>query len=1063
LINCCWFGFKWGLVLLALGATVAVPYLYHRVDEEIRSRIESKLATHFPNMTVRVRFAQLVEGEGIEVRGISIVENGAVGPQAELAYFDEMFLSCQTSLQELIQGEPEVTRIKLRRPVLRATRRPDESWSIVKLFPFPRFGNGHPETTIENGTIEIFDPLKNPSSTLTLRDIHLTVRPTDMQSGDVEPVLFEGYMAADQFQRVELKGRADRRTSRWQLTGKALGLEISPELRSGLPREIAEKLAALGSLRCEGRLDFQVSHDVERTQKLRFDITANVNRGRIDDPRLPFSLSDLRARVRLDNAGYTVEDLQARNGQASIRVSGQRRGYSVTSPAELEVTGDRIALDQSLVRVLPESIRNEWYKFLPEGEVDAHLKLVFDGARWTPEADIRCLNVSFTCHRFPYRLERATGTIAHKDRHCTVHLTAYSGGQPIRINADVIDPGPQFTGSIQAEGDNIPFDEKLFSALQDSSRSVVRALNPRGTFNFFARQWRDDSQRKEVHSHLVLGLNRCTVNYERFPYPLGNIRGAIEMIDGAWTFRGLEANNDTGQVTCQGRLTPEGTKRQLQLTFVGENVPLEEELRDALPPNMGRLWNSLKPRGAVDLNIDLVYDCTSKHTNIKLRARPRSETSSLEPIYFPYRLEKFRGTIHYQDGHTELENVEAVHGRTLVSTGGTCDIAPDGGFHLRLKNLAVDRLKADHELIAALPEALKRVVGELKPSGAINVRGNVDFSKSGDPNALLESSWDVIFDAQQAALDAGIRLENLYGGVKLAGSFDGKQFYSRGELALDAATYKNFQFTEISGPLWIDNGHVLLGAGADTRGGSHTPRRVAAKIFGGTVRADCQVNLGATQQYTLRAALTDANLAQFAKENVAGRQRLDGKVLANVELQGTGRSTQTLRGSGSIRMTDADIYELPVMVALLKIINMRQPDTTAFTNSDIDFRIQGEHLLLDRINFSGDAISLLGLGQVNFDRQINLTFHSIVGRPEYQVPILRNVLGEASQQIMQIRVEGTIDNPTTRSEAFPRVSQAIQKLQSELKMNPEPPPAPPPPPPPAAQTGGLLRSLNPRK
>ncbi len=208
---------------------------------------------------------------------------------------------------------------------------------------------------------------------------------------------------------------------------------------------------------------------------------------------------------------------------------------------------------------------------------------------------------------------------------------------------------------------------------------------------------------------------------------------------------------------------------------------------------------------------------------------------------------------------------------------------------------------------------------------------------------------------------------------------------------------------------------------------------MSAKIFGGTVLADSQVNLGATTQYTLRASLADADLGQFAKENVTGRQRLDGKVMANVELQGTGRSTRTLRGGGSIRLHDADIYELPVMVALLKILNMREPDTTAFTRSDIDFRIQGEHILLDRINFSGDAISLLGLGQMNFDHQINLTFHSIVGRTEHQVPILRNVLGEASQQIMQIRVEGTIDNPTTRSEAFPRVSQAIQKLQADLQ------------------------------
>ncbi len=314
-------------MLSALAAAAAVPYMYHRVDEEIRARIEARLADHFPGMSVRVRFAQLIEGEGIEVRGISIVERGAAGPQAELAYFDELLLGCKTTLQELIQGELEVTQIKLRRPVLRATRRPDGTWSIAKLFPFPRFGNGNPVSTVENGTIEIFDPLKDPSSTLTLRDIHLTVRPTEATDpADVEPVLVEGYMSADQFQRVELKGRADRKSSRCSFSGTAVGLEVSPELRSGLPSEMAVKLKELGALRCESQLDFRVSHDPAGSPTVRFDVTAEVTRGRIDDPRLPFALSDLRARVRLNNAGFVVDDLQARNGQASDSRIGQPAG-----------------------------------------------------------------------------------------------------------------------------------------------------------------------------------------------------------------------------------------------------------------------------------------------------------------------------------------------------------------------------------------------------------------------------------------------------------------------------------------------------------------------------------------------------------------------------------------------------------------------------------------------------------------------------------------------------------------------------------------------------------------
>ena len=154
-------------------------------------------------------------------------------------------------------------------------------------------------------------------------------------------------------------------------------------------------------------------------------------------------------------------------------------------------------------------------------------------------------------------------------------------------------------------------------------------------------------------------------------------------------------------------------------------------------------------------------------------------------------------------------------------------------------------------------------------------------------------------------------------------------------------------------------------------------------------------------------------------------------------MSGSPRDRDTLKGVGSIRLTDADIYELPIMVSLLKILSGRIPDTTAFTKSNIDFHIQGEHVLLDHINLSGDAVSLYGQGQMNFDRQINLTFHSLGGSDDHRPVFMRKVLGGASQQIMQIHVEGTLDHPVTRSEAFPVVNKALHQWQEEMQRTRE--------------------------
>ena len=245
------------------------------------------------------------------------------------------------------------------------------------------------------------------------------------------------------------------------------------------------------------------------------------------------------------------------------------------------------------------------------------------------------------------------------------------------------------------------------------------------------------------------------------------------------------------------------------------------------------------------------------------------------------------------------------------------------------------------------------------------------------------------------------------------------------------------------GPVWIDDRQVLLGSWVDRRvdegstlNASHSrqqPRSLSAKLFGGNVYGDAWVSLGPQPRYGLRATLSQGDLGRIAQEVMAGRQNFQGKIMATIDLGGAGRSRNAMAGRGTIRLREADVWELPLMVALLKILSIRPPDQTAFSKSDIDFRIEGEHIYFDRVNFNGDAISLLGQGWMDFDSKIGLTFYSIVGRDDFQVPVLRELVGGASQQIMQIRVGGTLQNPETRKEAFPGVNQALQQLQNDLE------------------------------
>lgn len=1016
------------------------------MNETIRFRIEQELGQHYSGLVVKVGSAERIEGKGIIARGVQIIDPELEDPYAELLRLDEVHLTCPTDLEELVKGHPIVTHVVVRRPQLRMTRLADGSWSTGKLLPLPRPEHGSPEIQIEDGRIEVIGD-RGP---MMLRDLNVLLSaPEGTRPDGVASYrrTFRADLTGDRLEKVELEGSVDPEQLLWSLEGDIASLTVSQELCEALPPEVAAKLGPLRSLRGEARAHVAASYDPQAEPPLEFELAGHLTQARLDDPRLPHPLTEIQASFTCNNRGATIRHLSARIGQAVVRhLSLECAGYDAQSPLAIQGEVLDLALDQSLAELLPESLREHWYKYLPAGRINADFNLRFDGQRWQPNLTVQARNASFTHYKFPYRLEHANGVVELKGALLTANLVGYAGGQPVRVTAEIRDPlgGPH--GYVEAKGDKVQLDEKLFSALPEGARHVVRSLEPRGTIDAVGRVW-SDRPGGPWHKHLWARLNRCSICYEKFPYPISNLRGVLEMTDDAWTFQSLEGTNDTGTLTGEGSLTPTERGSQLILRLAGKSIPLEKELCDALPVGMQEVWNNFRPQGTVDLeNVVISYDSGSHKFSVALDARPRSENAAITPVRFPFRLDQLEGLLRYRDGHVVLEKFKASHDNMRLATAGRAEFAPSGSWRFQFDDLSVERLRFDRELLQALPPVLQKTVAELNPSGLVYLRGGeaaLVLSRGEGAQDPLASQWNVELGLTQNTLDFGLKLENVSGAIKLAGGHDGDSFHSRGELEIDSLHYKDLQFTQVRGPLWIDNERVLFGSWVDrpvpgqSQGpadpSGRQPRSMTAQIFGGTLLWDAWVALGPTPHYRVHGSLYQGDLKCVARDLCPSRENLRGTIRAELDLQGAGRSTNSLIGTGKIQLRDADIYELPVMIAMLKILSIQQPDRSAFSSSDIDFRIEGSRVCFDRdaISFNGDAISLKGRGDIDFQGNLSLTFHSVVGRGDREIPILKDVLGGASQQIMQIHVGGTLQNPETKREPFPGVNHALQKLQAD--------------------------------
>ena len=1039
--------------IAALGAAVLVAARYYgadRLNEEIRLRALGLLRDHYRGMEVSLYAARRLPGRGVELRGLEIRDGqGADAPL--LVHIDEIFLECDTRLPDFITKPLSVSRVHIQRPKLRAERQQDGGWNLARLLPLPGPASGGPPATatISDGAIEIVDRSNPDSTPLALRNIELDVKPSE---GPADASLrIRGSLAGDHLERVEIDGVFDLRSLAWEARGAVHGLEFNPRLRTALPNEIAAMLKPLSTVRGRTYLGFHARQRGEPngmptngtdSAAIEFVVTGRISEGRIDDARLPEPLSDVEATIRADNRGFAVKDLSARCGAMSLELDAEGFGYSAGCPMTLDLVARQLEVQRLNVATLPPELKKVYADFAPLGRVDVTAHLAFDGQKWQPDATIHCHDLSLQYVRFPYRMVGGTGTIELKQGHLSAKLRLLSGSQVVHCRAEVDRPGPAFTGwvEVQTEGP-MSVDERLISALEQKYQRIVRAFRPRGLASIHGRLWREPDE-TTLQRRLTITLHDCSIQHDRFAYPIDRVNGSLLLTGNDWQFRHLTGRNDSAYIVGEGTWTSAAADgNQLQLQFTATDVPLADELRQALGQGAQRLWSNLRPRGNIDhLRVGMKYSVATGKFAVEVKGEkwPPGQNAesraalSIEPTWFRYRMDNLTGSIHYDDGLIDLSNLAASHGRTTIEADGKAQILGDGGCRLDLKRLSVDRLEADGDLVAALPPAIGQGIGRLSIQGPMNVLGGLAVIVPGQGDDQPRLSWDLNCVMSNGRLATATPVENIFGGIRLVGGSGPAGAASRGELAIDSAVVGGLQLTQIAGPLLLDGQRLIFGVGAETDVRDRVPRPITASVVEGQLAANGELQLDASGEFGVQATLENADLAVVMSE-LAPRQRgLSGKVFGRVQMTGTLEGAYTWRGSGQVRLRDADIYELPVMVAMLKLLTVQRPDRTAFNTANMDFRIEGDELALDRIDFNGDAICLKGKGRVTGQRDVDLKFYQQLGRDEFQLPLFRPLMRETSRQMLLIQVTGTLDRPKVERYAFPDLDERLQELFPEV-------------------------------
>ncbi|MDQ3330820.1 MAG: hypothetical protein M3552_09225, partial [Planctomycetota bacterium] len=167
--------------------------------------------------------------------------------------------------------------------------------------------------------------------------------------------------------------------------------------------------------------------------------------GRIANPLLPFPLRRLRGRIDWDNNRFKVAALRADSGKATLKVDVDfvLAGATPTGWVTVDVE-DLVVSDRHEGRVPPGLAR-----FLdivrPSGPID--LAATFDrnmSGEWTArDFLLTAKGASATPEPFPYPIRDIVGTLRQaQPGRLVADMTGTAGARPVRLAAEVVDPGP---------------------------------------------------------------------------------------------------------------------------------------------------------------------------------------------------------------------------------------------------------------------------------------------------------------------------------------------------------------------------------------------------------------------------------------------------------------------------------------------------------------------------------------------------------------------------------------------------------------------------------------------
>lgn len=799
-----------------------------------------------------------------------------------------------------------------------------------------------------------------------------------------------------------------------------------------------------GQLRYQGAIDFH-------------NVAAVYN-------RFPYPLQSIHGQIHFDQDQIELVSLSGRGPTgAKVLLSGKIWPPQPYAASDLTITATRVPIDHHLHQAMSRQKHRDILDLF--FNVPAHRELVADGiihtsgqknaasnhstgrpvfdpggmvdlvshitspggkgVKPTVETIVRAKGVHVLHKHWPYPLRITDGNLVIGSKQTRINQIHAQGlsNQKSQFIADGIiayDKG-RTVPDVKITATDVVLDDFLIASIPKPQRQWIYQLGISGVLDAQSHVHATDNGLIDFEITSLLRNGQSQPSNSPFQINLTNVKSIISRRN----IQIKQLDGNFGHATISGTAAADwdGDKPMLAIDLEAKRLRFEDPIIDLLPADQlpQSLVTAIKqcnPTGTYNAQLHATQHLTGL-IDYQIKLQPHE----LEVDWAGHRiaLNNMAGDVIFTPDGADLKSLSANYNAGKFTTSGHIALGDQLAVDLVVsaKSSGLGSLER-----AVVPHDIEHIIDQLQLKSAYEIE-SADITYH--PKAVSGSR--LAFRGRTRLINAsaqvGAPMTDLNGLLDVDVTYLADQQWPDVKMRLKADHLRihNRQISPLS--LSISNGHH--------------PREmmienILGHCYGGMVFGSGR--LGQDGYFLLYGVMQDVALEPFlnpVNQMASGGDRstggtTHGLISSNMAIEGYYGDKQTRKGRGQVIVRQANLYNLPLSLTLMQLLNLTFPSAQSFNAASAGYLIDGDMVLFDDITLEAPSIRIAGTGKMQYStRELDLDM-STSNPTGWDFGPLSDLVALFKNELISIDIRGTLGEPQAKMTSLRGATRSLQSI-----------------------------------